>query len=94
MGNAITLPVEMKPELGMFCISLRPFHKIELIHAPPEVAACVRRVANEVNSLFITRQDHLETPCKDKLGVLQFSMFSPLFRTNKRGDAAARLGPF
>jgi len=49
MGNDITLPVEMKPDLGMFCISLRPFHKIELIHAPPVVVACVRRVANEVN---------------------------------------------
>ena len=91
MGNEMTLPVEMKPGLGMFCISLRPFHKIELIHAPPVVAACVRRVANEVNSLHITRQDRLETPSKEKLGVLQFSMSAPLFRTNN-GKEPATLG--
>ena len=91
MGNEMTLPVEMKPGLGMFCISLRPFHKIELIHAPPVVAACVRRVANEVSSLHITRQDRLETPSKEKLGVLQFSMSAPLFRTNN-GKEPATLG--
>jgi len=91
MGNEMTLPVEMEPGLGMFCISLRPFHKIELIHAPPVVAACVRRVANEVSSLHITRQDHLETPSKEKLGVLQFSMSAPLFRTNN-GKEPATLG--
>ena len=52
MGNDLTLPVEMKPELGMFCISLRPFHKIELSHAPTMVAACFKRLANEVNGSF------------------------------------------
>ena len=36
--------------VGMFCITLQPFHNIELIRAPPAVAACVRRVANEVKS--------------------------------------------
>ena len=86
----IRLPVVMKPELGMFCISLRPPHKIELIHTPPSVAACVRRVANEVNS-YITRQDHLETPSKDKLGVLQFSMYGLVFMTNN-GKELATLG--
>ena len=78
MGNDLTLPVEMNPDLGMFCISLRPFHKIELIHAPPMVAACGRRIANEVNGLY-ARQDSFETPSKDKLGCLQFSMSGMLF---------------
>merc|ERR1712001_743459 len=90
MGNDITLPVEMKPELGMFCISLRPFHKIELIHAPPVVAACVRRVANEVNGLC-EKGDSFETPSKDKLGVLQFSMSSWPFATGN-GKEPATLG--
>jgi len=90
MGNDITLPVEMKPDLGMFCISLRPFHKIELIHAPPVVAACVRRVANEVNGLC-EKGDSFETPSKDKLGVLQFSMSSWLFATGN-GKEPATLG--
>ena len=90
MGNDFTLPVEMNPELGMFCISLRPFHKIELIHAPPTVAACVRRVANEVNCLC-TRLDSFETRSKNKLGVLQFSMAASLFRTNN-GKEPATLG--
>ena len=62
MGNKITLPVEMKPELGMFCISLRPFHKIELIHAPPVVAACVRRVANEMNGFNDEQEDLVNSP--------------------------------
>ena len=52
MGNELTVPVPMQPDLGMFCISLRPFKKIELIHAPPKVVACVQRVANEVNGLY------------------------------------------
>jgi len=90
MGNDLTVPVEMKPELGMFCISLRPFHKIEMIHAPPMVAACVKRLANEVNSLN-TRQDSFETRSKDKLGVLQFSMSASLFVTNN-GKEPATLG--
>merc|ERR1712130_317732 len=62
----------------MFCISLRPFRKVELIHAPPRVVACVQRVANEVNSLY-TGQSHLETPSKDKLGVMQFTMAADVF---------------
>merc|ERR1712088_988934 len=90
MGNKITLPVEMRPELGMFCISLRPFHKIELIHAPPVVAACVRRVANEVNGLY-ARKDSFETPSRDKFGVLQLSMSSWLFTTGN-GKEPATLG--
>jgi hypothetical protein len=90
MGNDITLPVDMKPDLGMFCISLRPFHKIELIHAPPVVAACVRRVANEVNGLC-EKGDSFETPSKDKLGVLQFSMSALLFVTGN-GKEPATLG--
>merc|ERR1712001_746639 len=90
MGNDITLPVEMKPDLGMFCISLRPFHKIELIHAPPVVAAYVRRVANEVNGLY-EEGDSFETPSKYKLGVLQFSMSSWLFATGN-GKEPATLG--
>merc|ERR1712088_78935 len=90
MGNKITLPVEMRPELGMFCISLRPFHKIELIYAPPVVAACVRRVANEVNGLY-ARKDSFETPSRDKLGVLQLSMSSWLFATGN-GKEPATLG--
>jgi len=90
MGNNITMPVKSNPELGMFCISLRPWHKIELIHAPPMVAACVRRVANEVNGLLM-RKDKFETPSKDKLGVLQFSMSALLFTTNN-GKEPATLG--
>ena len=90
MGNEVSLPVKMNPELGMFCISLRPFHKVELIHAPPTVAACVRRVANEVNCLC-TRLDSFETRSKNKLGVLQFSMAASLFRTNN-GKEPATLG--
>ena len=90
MGNKITLPVEMRPELGMFCISLQPFHKIELIHAPPVVAACVRRVANEVNGLY-ARKDSFETQSRDKLGVLQLSMSSWLFTTGN-GKEPATLG--
>ena len=90
MGNEVALPVKMNPELGMFCISLRPFHKIELIHAPPTVTACVRRVANEVNCLC-TRLDSFETRSKVKLGVLQFSMAAHLFRTNN-GKEPATLG--
>ena len=83
MGNEITMPVEMNPNLGMFCLSLRPIQKIELIHAPPEVEDCVRRVANEVNGL--------ETPSKDKLGALQFKMSGWLF-VNGNGKEAATLG--
>jgi len=78
MGNELTVPVPMQPDLGMFCISLRPFRKVELIHAPPRVVACVQRVANEVNSLY-TGQSHLETPSKDKLGVMQFTMAADVF---------------
>ena len=90
MGNDLTLPVEMNPDLGMFCISLRPFHKIELIHAPPMVADCVRRIANEVNGLY-ARQDSFETPSKDKLGCLQFSMSAMLFAMGN-GKEPATLG--
>ena len=90
MGNDLTLPVKMNPELGMFCISLRPFHKIELIHAPPNVAACVRRLANELNGLY-ARQENFETPSKSKLGVLQFSMSAWLFATGN-GKEPATLG--
>ena len=90
MGNDLTLPVKMNPELGMFCISLRPFHKIELIHAPPNVAACVRRLANELNGLY-ARQENFENPSKSKLGVLQFSMSAWLFATGN-GKEPATLG--
>ena len=82
MGNEVTVPVKMNPELGMFCISLRPFHKIELVHAPPTVAACVRKIANEVNGLGTRQPDNFETRSKVKLGVLQLSMAANLFRTN------------
>ena len=90
MGNDLTLPVEMNPDLGMFCISFRPVHKIELIHTPPVVAECVRRIANEVNGLY-ARQESFETRSKDKLGVLQFSMSAWLF-TNGHGKEPATLG--
>jgi len=84
MGNTITVPVEMKSDLGMFCLSLRQgcfgqFDKIELIHAPPVVVDCVRRVANEVNDLS-AEDGSLETPSKDKLGALQFKMSARLFK--------------
>ena len=73
--NIIRVPVEMKHNLGIFCLSLRTSDKIELIHAPPVVVDCVRRVANEVNGRgLITRNDNFETPSKDKLGALQFKM--------------------
>ena len=39
----------------MFWISLRPFHKIELIHVSPIVADCVKRLADEVNGLYVRR---------------------------------------
>ena len=90
MGNDFSLPVEMKPELGMFCISFRPFDKVELIHAPPTVAACVKSVADQVNGLFKGR-DSFETPSKDKLGVLQFTMAHLPF-TTENGKEAATLG--
>ena len=44
--------------------------KIELIHAPPVVVDCVRRVANEVNGLS-EENDSFETPSKDKRGCLK-----------------------
>ena len=78
MGNEQAMPVPMQPDLGMFCISLRPFRKVELIHAPSRVAVLVHRVADEVNSLY-TGQSCLETPSKDKLGVTQFRMAADVF---------------
>ena len=78
MGNEQAMPVPMQPDLGMFCISLRPFRKVELIHAPSRVAVLVHRVADEVNSLY-TGQSGLETPSKDKLGVTQFTMAADVF---------------
>jgi len=77
MGKDLTLPVEMNPELGMFCISLRPYRTVELIHAPPVVADCVRKVANEVNGLY-ARQENFETCSHDKLGVLQALQPNPI----------------
>jgi len=77
MGNELTLPVEMNPELGMFCISIRPYRTVELIHAPPVVADCVRKVANEVNGLY-ARQENFETCSHDKLGVLQALQPNPI----------------
>jgi len=80
MGNEqASLPVPRQPPHSMFCISLRPHRKIELVHAPPKVALIVQKVANEVNSLYTGH--HLETPTKDKLGVLQFTMAADLFVT-------------
>merc|ERR1712110_334812 len=90
MGNNITVPVEMKSDLGMFCLNLRPYRKIELIHAPPAVVDCVRKVANEVNGLS-AGNDNVETPSKDKLGALQFKMSDRLF-VNGNGKTAATLG--
>lgn len=84
------MPVARQPDLGMFCISLRPFRKVELIHAPPRVAELVQRVANEVNSLY-TGQTYLETPSKDKLGVMQFTMAADLF-VCQRGKEPATMG--
>jgi len=91
MGNNITVPVEMKSDLGMFCLNLRPYRKIELIHAPPAVVDCVRKVANEVNGLSAGNNDNVETPSKDKLGALQFKMSDRLF-VNGNGKTAATLG--
>merc|ERR1711953_1229444 len=91
MGNNITVPLEMKSDLGMFCLNLRPYRKIELIHAPPAVVDCVRKVANEVNSLSAGNNDNFETPSKDKLGALQFKMSDKLF-VNGNGKTAATLG--
>ena len=90
MGNDQSLPVPKEPSLGMFCISLRPFRKVELIHAPPRVAGLVQKVANEVNSLY-TGQSCLETPSKDKLGVMQFTMAANLF-VSQSGKEAATMG--
>merc|ERR550525_1266137 len=85
------LLVEMKSDLGMFCLNLRPYRKIELIHAPPAVVDCVRKVANEVNGLSAGNNDNVETPTKDKLGALQFKMSDRLF-VNGNGKTAATLG--
>merc|ERR1711963_74028 len=90
MGNDQAVPVPMRPDLGMFCISLRPFRKVELIHAPPRVVVCVQRVANEVNSLY-TGQSYLETPSKDKLGAMQFTMAADVF-VCQSGKEPATLG--
>ena len=88
MGLSVHVP--MHPDLGMFCISLRPFRKVELIHAPPRVVVCVQRVANEVNSLY-TGQSYLETPSKDKLGAMQFTMAADIF-VCQSGKEPATLG--
>ena len=69
-SNNVTVP-EMKSDLGMFCVSLRTSNKIELIHAPPVVVHCVRKVANKVNR----EKESDETPSKDKLGALQFKLY-------------------
>ena len=90
MGNEQAMPVPMQPDLGMFCISLRPFRKVELIHAPSRVAVLVHRVADEVNSLY-TGQSGLETPSKDKLGVTQFTMAADVF-VCQSGKEAATVG--
>ena len=81
----------MKTDLGMFCLNLRPYRKIELIHAPPAVVDCVRKVANEVNGLSAGNNDNVETPSKDKLGALQFKMSGWLF-VNGNGKEPATLG--
>ena len=78
MGKELTVAVPMQLDLDMFCISLRPSRKVELIHAPPKVVGCVGRVANEVNSLY-TGKSYLETPSKYKLGVIQFTMAADVF---------------
>jgi len=90
MGNEqASLPVPRQPPHSMFCISLRPHRKIELVHAPPKVAMIVQKVANEVNSLYTGQ--HMETPTKDKLGVLQFTMAADLFVTAS-GKEPATMG--
>ena len=90
MGNEqASLPVPHQPPHSMFCISLRPHRKIELVHAPPKVAMIVQKVTNEVNSLYTGH--HLETPSKDKLGVLQFTMAADLFVTAS-GKEPATMG--
>jgi len=88
----LTVPVPMQLDLDMFCISLRPPRKVELINAPPKVVGCVERVANEVNSLY-TGKSYLETPSKDKLGVIQFTMAADVF-VCQSGRKAATMGKF
>ena len=89
-SNNVTVPVEMKSDLGMFCLSLQTSDKIELVHAPPVVADCVRRVANEVNGL-ITGNDNFETPSKDMHGALQFKISARLFKNPNR-EVPATMG--
>merc|ERR1712038_1740058 len=75
----------------MFCISLRPYRTVELVHAPPVVAACVRRLANEVNGLY-AREENFEIRSNEKLGVLQFRMSFALFGTeNKKKSTLGNL---
>ena len=88
--NNVKVPVEMKSDLGMFCISLQTSDKIELIHAPPVVVDCVRKVANEVNGL-LTGNDKFETPSKDMQGALQFKMSALLFK-NPNTEVPSTMG--
>ena len=88
--NNVKVPVEMKSDLGMFCISLQTSDKIELIHAPPVVADCVRKVANEVNGL-ITGNNKFKTPSKDMQGALQFKMSALLFK-NPNTEVPSTMG--
>ena len=77
-SNNVTVPVEMKSDLGMFCLSLRTSNKIELIHAPAVVADCVRNVVNEVNRKKKTS--------KHKLGAMQFKLYDGLFSFGNVGQ--------
>ena len=76
-SNNVTVP-EMKSDLGMFCVSLRTSNKIELIHAPPVVVDCVKKVVNEVNKKKKTS--------KHKLGAMQFKLDNGLFSFGNVGQ--------
>ena len=76
-SNNVTVP-EMKSDLGMFCLSLRTSNKIELIHAPPVVVDCVRKIVNEVS--------RKKTTSKHKLGAMQFKLDNGLFSFGNVGQ--------
>lgn len=91
MGSSYSEPVQdaSNAGLGVFAISLSPYDKVRLIHAPQEVIAATQKVVNEVNSLFKGRQ------CEDsphvKYGIIQFKLSDSAFVVNN-GKKAATLG--
>lgn len=89
MGAEFSQPVSPAKDLGMFCLIFCPWDKVRLLHAPAAVVAVVRRVVNQINS--IQNRSDMQTPEKEKLGAVQFTMVGNLFTTNN-GKESATMG--